>query len=133
VFRIQIHLSRIRIQHLRLNTDWIQGFKDKKSIKKFTAEKREFFVLSKMSTYLSLGLHKGRPSYRRSLQPSKKNIQQFKTSNFSVFFYFGWTFLPSWILVRNTVVVDMKFFIPDPKPALHLVSSDTPKLSPSDF
>ena len=28
---------------------------------------------------LSLGLHKGRPSYRRSLPPSKENIQHFKT------------------------------------------------------
>ncbi len=28
---------------------------------------------------LSLGLHKGRPSYRRSLQPSKENIQYLKT------------------------------------------------------
>jgi hypothetical protein len=25
-----------------------------------------------------LGLHKGHPSYRRNLQPSKENIQHFK-------------------------------------------------------
>jgi hypothetical protein len=31
------------------------------------------------TSYLSLGLHKGRPSYRRSLQLSKENIQHFKT------------------------------------------------------
>jgi hypothetical protein len=32
------------------------------------------FFWSKIATYLSLGLHKGRPSYRRNLQPSKENI-----------------------------------------------------------
>ncbi len=41
-----------------------------------------------MATYLSLGLHKGRPSYRRSLQPSKEYIQHFKTWKFRTFFYF---------------------------------------------
>jgi hypothetical protein len=34
---------------------------------------------SKTTIYLSLGLHKGSPSYRRSLQPSKENFQHFKT------------------------------------------------------
>jgi hypothetical protein len=37
------------------------------------------FFLSKIAIYLSLGLHKGLPSYRRSLHPSKENIQHFKT------------------------------------------------------
>jgi hypothetical protein len=46
VFRIRIHLMRIRIQHFRMNT-----------------------------IYLSLGLHKGRSSYRRST--SKHEIFQF--------------------------------------------------------
>ncbi len=36
----------------------------------------------KTTIYLSLGLHKGRPSYIRSLQLSKENIQHFKTWNF---------------------------------------------------
>jgi hypothetical protein len=37
---------------------------------------------SKMAIYLSpLGLHKGCPSYRRSLQPSKEKIQHFKKWN----------------------------------------------------
>jgi hypothetical protein len=31
------------------------------------------------SSKLFYGLHKGRPSYRKSLQPSKENIQHFKT------------------------------------------------------
>jgi hypothetical protein len=32
--------------------------------------------------YLSLGLDKGRSSYRRSLQPSKENIKHFSVGNF---------------------------------------------------
>ncbi len=41
-----------------------------KNVKKFTAEKKNIIFLSKTTIYLSLGLHKGRPSYRRSLQLS---------------------------------------------------------------
>jgi hypothetical protein len=63
LMRIQI---RIRIQHifqLRIRIpDPDPGFDD-----------------LKIAIYLSLGLHKGGPSYRRSLQPSKENIQHFKT------------------------------------------------------
>ncbi len=46
----------------------------------------------KFAIYLTLGLHKGRPSYRRSLQPSKDNIQHFKTWNFltCLIFLFLW-------------------------------------------
>jgi len=44
---------------------------------------------SKTTIYLSLRLHKGRPSYRRSLQLSKKNIQHFKTWNFIFFSTFA--------------------------------------------
>ncbi len=44
------------------------------------------FFLSKIAIFLSLGLHKGRPSYRRNLQPSKENIyvalQKLKFINF---------------------------------------------------
>ncbi len=50
---------------------------------------------SKVAIYLSLGLHKGRPSYRRSLQPSKENIQHFKTWNFLTFSLFMWVIFPS--------------------------------------
>jgi hypothetical protein len=35
----------------------------------------------KSAIYLSLGLLKGRPSYRRSLHPSKENLQHFKKLN----------------------------------------------------
>jgi hypothetical protein len=37
--------------------------------------------------YLSLGLHKGLLSYRRSLQLSKENIQHLKTLNFLIFLF----------------------------------------------
>jgi hypothetical protein len=51
-----------------------------KNLKKFTAVKL-FLILfgSKIAIYLSLGFHKGHPSSRRSLQPTKENIQHFKT------------------------------------------------------
>jgi hypothetical protein len=38
-----------------------------------------YFFDRKIAIDLSLGLPKGRPSDRRSLQPSKENIQHFKT------------------------------------------------------
>jgi hypothetical protein len=49
-----------------------------KNWEKFTVEKNLIFLGSKIAIYLSLGLHKGRPSYRRSLQRSQE-IQHFKT------------------------------------------------------
>jgi hypothetical protein len=36
-------------------------------------------LIKKIAVYFSLGLHKGRASYRRSLQPSKEKIWHFKT------------------------------------------------------
>ncbi len=77
VFRIRI---RIRIQ----------GFDDQN-------EKTQliFFLLwSKIAIYWSLGLHKGRPSCRRSLQPSKENIQHFKRWNLTTFSIFLGHFNP---------------------------------------
>jgi hypothetical protein len=52
-----------------------------KNWKKFAAEKKiKQFLGSKTTIFLSLDLHKGSPSYRRSLQPSKKeNIRNLKT------------------------------------------------------
>jgi hypothetical protein len=50
-----------------------------KNLKKFKAE--NFFIIffgSKIAIYLSLGLYKGRPSYRRSLQPSKRTSSNSK-------------------------------------------------------
>ncbi len=48
------------------------------------------FFWSKIAIYLSLGFHKERPSYRRSLHHSKENIQHFKIRNFLSFFLFLW-------------------------------------------
>ncbi len=56
----------------------IQGFNGQKLRKKITAEKNYFFFCSNCN-YVFLGLHKVRPSYRRSLQLSKEAIQHFKT------------------------------------------------------
>ena len=56
----------------------IQGFNDQK-LKKIIAEKNYIFFGSKTTIYLSLGLHKKRSSYRRSLQLSKEAIQNYKT------------------------------------------------------
>ncbi len=57
--------------------------------RKFTAEKNLTFF-DQTTIYLSLGLHKGRPSYRRSLQLAKENIQHFKTRNFLIFILLLW-------------------------------------------
>jgi hypothetical protein len=55
------------------------GFDDLK-LKKIYSWKFNFYSFDqKIAIYLSLGLHKGRPSYRRSLQLSKENIQYLKT------------------------------------------------------
>jgi hypothetical protein len=56
-----------------------------KNWEKITAEMKYIFSGSKIAIYLSLGLHKGRPSYRRSLHPSKENIWHFKTGIFFTF------------------------------------------------
>jgi hypothetical protein len=56
----------------------IQGFDDQKL--KIKLQLKIFFLHQNYRTiYLSLGFHKGRPSYMRSLQLSKENIQHFKT------------------------------------------------------
>ncbi len=70
------------------------GFDDKK-YKKITADKKFFFFFWAKIAILLIPrpLWKGRPpSYRRSLQLSKENIQHFKTWNFRTFFYFCGSF-----------------------------------------
>ncbi len=42
----------------------------------------------KNNNYLSLGLHKGRPSYRRSLQLTQKRHPALQNMKFPDFFYF---------------------------------------------
>jgi hypothetical protein len=51
----------------------ILGF-DEQKLEKFTAERNIYIFLSNISIYLSLGLHKERPSYGRSLHLSKEKI-----------------------------------------------------------
>ncbi len=106
-FRIRINLFRILIQHFRLNIDpdprfWWPTLKNIYSWKKIW-----FFWIKNCNLLISIGLHKGHLSYRRSLQPSKMH---FKARNFLTFFYFCGSFFPSWIRIRisNTV--------PDPDP-----------------
>jgi hypothetical protein len=50
-----------------------------KNGKKFTAEKNHIFLDQKLQFYLSLGLHKRVPKYRRSIQPLNENIHHLKT------------------------------------------------------
>ncbi len=66
----------------RLNTDPDPGFLLPKIRKNSQLKKKVIFF---WSIYLSLGLHKGRPSYKRRLQLSKEKIQRFKTWNFVIF------------------------------------------------
>ncbi len=101
MFRIRIQWVRTRIQHFRLNTD-PDPYPD---LRFFMAKigksvQLKICLPSKIAIYLSLGLHKGRPCYRRSLQPSKENIQHFKPWNFLTFFYFCGSFLPFWIRIQ---------------------------------
>ncbi len=77
-----------------------------KNWQKITAGKKLNFFGIKTTIYLSLGLHKERPSYRRSLQLSKEAIQHFRTWTFKKNFYFWGSFLLSWIRIR----------IPNPDP-----------------
>jgi hypothetical protein len=56
----------------------IQGFDDQKFKKKIYCRKKLPSFHQKLLIYLSLGLHKRRPSYRKSHKPSKENIQLFK-------------------------------------------------------
>jgi hypothetical protein len=74
----------------QVNTDpdpiWMQGFDDQKVKKKNTAEICFSFFDQNYTLLIPIGLHKGHPSYRRSLPPSKEYIQYLKFINpFSIF------------------------------------------------
>ncbi len=97
VVRIRIHCVWIRIHYFRLNryrsgcgSNPDPGFWWLEIGKNLQLEKNLIFFWSKIANYLSLGLHQVRPCYRRSLQPSKENIQNFKKWNFINFFLFVW-------------------------------------------
>ncbi len=87
VFRIRIHW--VRIQPFRLNTELDPDpvFWWPKIWKIFSWKKIHIFLTK--SCNLSLGLHKGRLIYRGSLQPSKENIQHFKTWPDWIWIQFG--------------------------------------------
>ncbi len=81
---------------------WIQCL-DEQNWKTIKILNLFIFFWSKIANYLCLSLHKGRPSQRRSLHPTRENIQHFETWNFSTsFFLFLWVILPSWIRIWNT-------------------------------
>ncbi len=50
-------------------------------------KKKLNIFFNRIAIYLSLGLHKGRPIYRRSIQPLKENSQHCKTRNLKKNFY----------------------------------------------
>ncbi len=74
------------------------------------------FFISKTTGYnLPIpGLHKGRQRYRRSLQPSKENIQHFTSWNFSSFFYFCGTFWPPGSVCQIRIRIHLPDLIPIP-------------------
>ncbi len=78
----------------------IPGFNDQKLKKNYSWKFLFIFFWSKTAIYLSLGLRKVCPSYRRSLQFSKEAIQHFKT----------WTFK------KNCLLLWVIFALLDPDP-----------------
>ncbi len=73
------------------------------------------FFLPTLEKLFSLGICEGRPSYRRSNQPSKKNTQNFKTSSLFFFFICGSFFVHLWIRIQPGRVAIMIHADPDPK------------------
>ncbi len=78
----------------------IQGFNDQKFEKNYSWKFLYIFFWSKTAIYLSLGLHKVCPSYRRRLQFSKEAIQHFKT----------------WTLTNYCLLLWVIFALLDPDP-----------------
>ncbi len=87
---------------------------------KIKKKKYSWNFLSKIAIYLSLCLHKGHPSYRRSLQTAKENIQHFNRWNLLTVLYFSGLFLHSWIRIR---IANLE---PDPGTALNFGSNPAP-------
>ncbi len=84
----------IRIQQFRSMRIWfwfrILGFDDQ-NFEKIYSKKISIF-LSNIAIYLTLDLHKGRPSYRRSLQPARE-LPALQNMIFWIFFLFSWAIL----------------------------------------
>ncbi len=110
--RVRIDLMRIRIQHFFKSRIWMRTPRrcGPHEVPHPKIQKNlQFEIFFSIKIYLSPGLHKGRPSYRRSLQPSKENIQHFKTWKFFTFFYFCVSFLPSWIRIQQLKLMQIRF------------------------
>jgi hypothetical protein len=73
------HFMSMRILFWIQEFDKIQGFDNQKLHKNVQLKKSKFFDKKLQFTYPSVCRNKGRSSYRRSLQPSKENIQHFKS------------------------------------------------------
>ncbi len=111
------------------DTDPDPGFDDLK-LEKITDEKFFFFFFwSKTTIYLSLGLHKGRPSYRReAFSPQKRTSSTSKHENSVLFSIFVGNFCPPgsgsaiWMRIRIRIQQLKLMRIhadPDPKPCSH--------------
>jgi hypothetical protein len=57
----------------------------KKKLKKLTSGEKGYIFNQQLQFTLPFASTKERPSYSKSLHPSKENIQHFKTCNFSTF------------------------------------------------
>ncbi len=79
------------------------------------------YFFEKNCNLLTVCLQKGRTIYRRSRQPSEKNIQHVKTWNFLLFSmfvgHFSW-FLPSWIRIQQLKLMGIQIHNPACSPAL---------------
>jgi hypothetical protein len=73
--------------------------------KKFTSEIKilVFFFFKNCRFFLSLGLHEGHPSYKRSLLSPKENIQHFENMCLDLFYFCG-PLLPFWIRIQPTKI-----------------------------
>ncbi len=90
VLWIRIQWIRVWIQHfkwLRIRIR-IQGFDEQKLKQIFNLEFFLFLVWLKITIYLSLGLHTGRPGTRELLQPSKRTSSTSKDEIYELFSIF---------------------------------------------
>ncbi len=74
--------------------------------KKYSWKFFYIFFWSKIAIYLSLGVHNGLPSYRRSLSPPKRTSSTSKNEIYKPFFFVCGSFLPSWIRIQIQGLID---------------------------
>ncbi len=91
------------------------------------AENNSIFYSLKNCNLISLSLHEGLPSYRRSLQLSKENTLALQNMKFIHFFYFCVNFV---LLDPDTDPADQnkKRILVDPDPQHRLFDTKMPKL-----